>query len=121
MILGIGTDIVEISRIEKAITTDAFLRKCYTEEEIEQCGKGNGAENFAGYFAAKESVAKAIGAGFRGFTPRDVEIFHNQLGKPMVRLSQNVNIPADAQIDISISHGKDYATAMAIMWTKDKG
>ena len=117
MILGIGTDIVEISRITKAIKSRAFLAKCFTEAEAARCNAGGvtAAENFAGYFAAKEAVAKALGTGFRGFVPRDIEIFHDDLGKPMVRLAEHISIPANAAIHISISHGKEHATAMAVI------
>jgi len=117
MIFGIGTDIVEISRMAKAASSRAFLAKCFTEAEIARCNTdgATAVENFAGYFAVKEAVAKALGTGFRGFVPRDIEIFHNDLGKPMARLSNNINMPEGATIHISISHGKEYATAMAII------
>ena len=121
MILGIGTDIVEISRIAKAVSKVAFLRKCYTDAEIAKCNAADitAAENFAGYFAAKESVAKALGTGFRGFLPKDIEISHDKLGKPIANLSDNIlkntGISNDIKIHISISHGKDYAVAMAVI------
>ena len=125
MIFGIGTDIVEISRIERAVKSRALLAKCFTQAEIERCnaGKVTAAENFAGYFAAKEAVAKALGTGFRGFVPRDIEIYHDELGKPFVRLAEHINAPADVSIFVSISHGKEHATAMAVIevrpWTDD--
>jgi len=121
MILGIGTDIVEISRIAKVVSTGAFLRKCYTNAEADRCNSAGvtAAENFAGYFAAKESVAKALGTGFRGFSPKDIEIFHDELGKPIVNLSEkiikNTGIAKDVKIHISISHGKEHAVAMAVI------
>jgi len=117
MIFGIGTDIIEIARIAKAVTKPSFLAKCFTEAEVARCNAGGvtAAENFAGYFAAKEAVAKALGTGFRGFAPCDIEIFHDKLGKPMVRLASHVNAPEGAVMHISISHGKEHATAMAII------
>ena len=120
MIFGIGTDIVEISRIAQAIQSRAFLAKCFTDAEITRCNTGGvkSAENFAGYFAAKEAVAKALGTGFRGFTPRDIEIYHNEAGKPLVRLAPHIPAPAGAAIHVSISHGKDHATAMTIIDTE---
>ncbi|MCL2376913.1 MAG: holo-ACP synthase [Defluviitaleaceae bacterium] len=119
MIFGIGTDIIEIARVAKAIKGRAFLAKCFTEAEVARCNAGGitAAENFAGYFAAKEAVAKALGTGFRGFTPKDIEIFHDDLGKPMVRLASHIAAPKDAVIHISISHGKEHATAMAVIET----
>ncbi|MDR2183832.1 MAG: holo-ACP synthase [Clostridiales bacterium] len=117
MIFGIGTDIVEISRIAKAVKSRPLLAKCFTQAEIDRCNAGGvtAAENFAGYFAAKEAVAKALGTGFRGFAPRDIEICHDSLGKPLVRLSEKIPVPAHASVYISISHGKEHATAMAII------
>ena len=117
MIFGIGTDIIEISRIRRAVKSRVFLSKCYTQAEIDHCNAGGvtAAENFAGYFAAKEAVAKALGTGFRGFAPKDIEILHDDLGKPYVNCAANVTMPANSIIFVSISHGKDYATAMAVI------
>jgi holo-[acyl-carrier protein] synthase len=117
VILGIGTDIVQISRIEKSLKNKRFLAICFTKAEIERCiGKGDfAARNFAGYFAAKEAVAKALGTGFRGFYPRDIEISHDSNGRPTVKLSSNIDLAINSQILISISHEKAFATAMAII------
>jgi len=117
MILGVGTDIVEINRITTA--KPAFFHKCFTAAEICRCETtANPAVHFAGYFAAKESVAKAVGTGFRGFSPRDVEICHDNLGKPFASLNKTAVLPCDAHINISISHGRDYAVAFAIISIK---
>jgi len=113
-IFGIGTDIVEIKRMKKALQSKKFLEKCFSPAEIEYCG-AKGAASFAGHFAAKESVAKALGTGFRGFLPRDIEICHNALGLPFAKLSGKINLSAESMIKISISHEKNYATAMAII------
>ena len=117
MILGIGTDIVEISRIEKSLKSKRFLKICYTKSEIERCmtKSSHAARNFAGYFAAKESVAKALGTGFRGFYPRDIEIDHDDAGQPIIRLSDKINLAPNSKILVSISHEKAFATAMAII------
>jgi len=117
MILGIGTDIIEIARVARAVENQRFLVRCFTQTEIERCKAGGvtAVEGFAGYFAAKEAVAKALGTGFRGFSPRDIEIRHDQAGKPFVRLTERVNAPPGTIIHISISHGKEHATAMAII------
>jgi len=111
MILGIGTDIVEISRIAKAVQSKAFLAKCYTEAEISRCD----AESFAGHFAAKEAVAKALGTGFNGFVPRDIEICHDDFGRPICRLAGHINIPDKTKMHISISYSKEYAIATAVL------
>ncbi|MCL2235263.1 MAG: holo-ACP synthase, partial [Defluviitaleaceae bacterium] len=83
MILGIGTDIVEVARFEKPINNPAFLKRCYTAGEIQYCTP-RGVATFAGLFAAKEAVAKALGTGFRGFSPADIEIVHSDAGQPLV-------------------------------------
>ena len=122
-IFGIGTDIVEIGRIKKAAQNRRFLEVCFTPAEIEFCeGKGAFAHrSFAGYFAAKEAVAKALGVGFRGFKPKVIEFFNDDLGKPYARYSKKVKeaakLPENGAIKvfISISHEKDYAIAMAVI------
>lgn len=118
--LGIGNDIIEISRIEKAITKEIFIKKVFTENEIALINeKGNKAESFAGRFSAKEAISKALGTGVRNFSLTDIEILNNDLGKPYVIFKNNIeNFNDKYFIDISISHCKDYATAVAIIFTK---
>jgi len=116
-ILGIGTDIVEIRRIEKSLNNPHFLQKCFTPQEIEYCKKKgvSAFKSYAGYFAAKEAVVKALGSGFKGFLPRDIEICHDDLGRPFARLSKKVNFCESNKVFISISHEERYATALAII------
>ena len=84
MIAGIGIDIVEIDRVRKSCERESFLKKCYTEAEREMA---NGNPAFlAGNFAVKEAVAKALGTGFRGFGPSEIEVLRDALGKPVVKL-----------------------------------
>lgn len=116
---GIGTDIIEIGRIEKAIEKyqQRFLDRIFTETEQKYCLKyRTSARHFAGRFAAKEAVVKALGTGFKnGISWLDIEIINDQTGKPMVRLSEHIikmlNFP---EILLSISHCHEYATACAI-------
>lgn len=120
MILGIGTDIIEIERIKKAIErTSSFMNKVFTEKEIELFkSKAFKAETIAGNFAAKEAVSKAIGTGVRGFTLRDIEILRDELGKPIVNISDAVKKQIDFQefkLHVSIAHNKTTATAYAIL------
>ncbi|MGL4800331.1 MAG: holo-ACP synthase [Cellulosilyticaceae bacterium] len=118
MLKGIGTDIVEIERIEKAIvSTKGFLEKIYTEKELDEWElAGKRMERMAGNFAAKEAVSKALGTGFRTFAPKDIEICRDDKGKPYVTLYEGAKVCADAlntkQILLSISHCKTYAVAM---------
>lgn len=122
MIVGIGNDIIEIERIEKAISKEGFKNKIYTQRELENIKKrGNRAETYAGVFSAKEAISKAIGTGVREFSLTDLEILNDDLGKPYVVVSEKLDKiikskKEDYQIEISISHSKKYATAMAIIF-----
>ena len=121
MIVGIGNDIIEIERVEKAISKEGFIAKVYTQREIENIVKrGNRTETYAGIFSAKEAISKAIGTGVREFSLTDLEILNDDLGKPYVIVSDKLNKiiqrkKENYQIEIAISHSKKYATAMAII------
>lgn len=121
MIVGIGNDIIEIKRVEKAISKEGFIAKVYTQREIENIVKrGNRTETYAGIFSAKEAISKAIGTGVREFALTDLEILNDDLGKPYVIVSDKLNKiiqrkKENYQIEIAISHSKKYATAMAII------
>ena len=120
MIIGVGTDIIEIDRIQKVITkTKSFLDKAYTiKEQNYYVIHSKHTETFAGFFAAKEAVSKALGTGFRSFGMRDIEILPNQLGCPEVYLYGNAQKLAEelgiTKIHVSISHCRTYATAFAV-------
>ena len=122
MIIGIGNDIIEIERIEKAISKEGFKNKIYTQRELENIKKrGNRAETYAGVFSAKEAISKAIGTGVREFSLIDLEILNDDLGKPYVVVSEKLDKiikskKEDYQIEISISHSKKYAIAIAIIF-----
>ncbi|NFE94826.1 holo-ACP synthase [Clostridium botulinum] len=120
MIKGIGTDIVEIERIKKAIESNPnFINRFFTEKEIEyfKLRKFN-ANTISGNFAAKEAVSKALGSGFRGFGLMDIEVLRDELGKPIVNLSDKLykmfNLDT-YNIFISISHSNTDAIAYAII------
>ena len=121
MIIGIGNDIIEIERIEKAISKEGFKNKIYSQRELENIEKrGNRTETYAGIFSAKEAISKAIGTGVREFSLTDLEILNDDLGKPYVVVSEKLdkilrNKKEDYQIEISISHSKKYATAIAVI------
>lgn len=116
--IGIGNDIIEINRIEKAIKKINFITKVFTENEIKLFEiKGKRTEFFAGRFAAKEAVSKALGTGFREFSLTDIEILNDSLGKPYVTFKNSIDFYNKKYfIDISISHCKEYATAVAIIF-----
>lgn len=121
MILGIGTDIVEIERIRLAIKrNEKFVYRIFSKNEIEYFTRRNfRAEFIAGRFAAKEAVVKAMGTGFSGFEFRDIEIDRNAAGKPIVLLKgkakQLVLKHGDYKFHISISHERKNAVAFAVL------
>ena len=120
MIKGIGTDIVEIERIKKVVENNPnFIKRFFTENEFEYFkSKKFNVNTIAGNFAGKEAVSKALGSGFRGFGLKDIEILRDDLGKPIVNLSDklyqmfNLN---NNNIFISISHSNTDAIAYAII------
>ncbi len=117
---GIGTDIIEIDRIARAMEhhPEKFLNKIFTQKEQKYClGFKESAARFAGRFAAKEAVVKALGVGFReGVTWTDIEIQGDEEGVPRVHFSEGLLERYDEppSIQLSISHCKSYATAVAI-------
>lgn len=121
-VLGIGTDIVECPRIGKMIEThgELFLRKVYTEREIRYCqARKHAIEHFAGRWAAKEAIMKALGTGrSRGVTWTSVEIRREAGGRPVVLIRGAAGEVARergvAEVLISISHCRTYATAYAM-------
>ena len=122
MIIGIGTDIVEIRRIKKIMNdkSNSFLKKIFTDKEIKLLEERNlRSEYIAGRFAAKEAISKALGTGFREFSFRDITVLNDELGKPIVKLDGNAKKIADKNgktiLHLSISHGDDAAIAYAIL------
>ncbi len=116
MIIGVGTDLIEIERVGKACEKQAFLSRVYTEEECRKFG-GNAAK-LAGNFAVKEAVAKALGTGFRSFLPGDIEVLRDDKGKPFVNLLGGARDMAKElgiqTIHVSITNTKEYASAVAV-------
>ena len=120
MILGVGTDIIEIDRIKNAIdNTPGFLEKVFTKREVEELSKNTlRVESVAGNFAVKEAVSKAIGTGMRGFTFSDIEVFRNELGKPIVEISDKVKELIEVNnytFNVSISHNRTCAIAFVVL------
>lgn len=121
MIIGIGTDIVEIERIMQAIDRNTkFIQKVLSEEEIDLGADGNLKPEFvAGRFAAKEAVSKALGTGFRSFGFKDIVIINDELGKPVVSLKGKAKDAlsnyGDYKIHISISHERKNAIAFVVI------
>ena len=117
MILGIGTDIIEIDRIKRACQGEGFLERAFTKNEL---SKAKGSASFlAGCFAVKEAVAKCFGTGVSGFGLTDIEALRDSKGKPYVNLYNNAKKIFEAlggtNIQVSISDTKDVAVAFAII------
>jgi holo-[acyl-carrier protein] synthase len=121
-VLGIGTDIVECLRIAKMIERhgELFVGRVFTAHEIDYCSTKKAAtQHFAGRWAAKEAVLKALGTGWvRGITWRDVEVRNQPGGKPTIRLAGGARAACEqlgvAEMLISISHCRSHATAYAL-------
>lgn len=132
MIIGIGTDIVEIERVKKAVDKwgERFLNKIYTEKEITYCyQKRDFVTHLAGRFAAKEAVIKAFGGINKKLHPtskdtlafKEIEISNDDYGMPFVNLvisSHNIE-EMDLLIHLTLSHEKKYAIATVIIEKKD--
>ncbi|MGQ9454658.1 MAG: holo-ACP synthase [Armatimonadota bacterium] len=121
-ILGIGTDLVEIKRIEEVSKkTSRFCERVFTQNEIEHCSaKGKSCyASLAARFAAKEAVAKAFGRPLRW---HDVEIITMPDGRPVIRLYGNARkLAENTTVHISLTHSKNYACATAIVEGKEHG
>jgi holo-[acyl-carrier protein] synthase len=122
VIVGLGTDIVEISRIGQMIERhgETFLNRVFTESENEYCGtKKNKEQHYAGRWAAKEAVMKTLGTGFiKGIGWKEIEVVNLKSGKPTIVISGGVESFAGEmgieEILITISHSREFATATAI-------
>tara|TARA_Y100001938_G_scaffold85196_1_gene116998 strand:+ start:3044 stop:3415 length:372 start_codon:yes stop_codon:yes gene_type:complete len=123
MIIGIGTDIVTISRIEKIKQEfgDRFLDRVFTDEEKDYCEKYNDpSEHYAVRFAAKEAIAKALGLGIESSSNwKNINITNDEKGKPSVSFNGRIVSQTDNYIcHISLSHCTDYATATSVIQLK---
>jgi len=114
----VGTDIIEIARIQEAIDNfgERFLRRIYTEAELGLCG--NKPWRLAAHFAGKEAVMKALGTGARGISWTEIEILTESSGKPLVHLHGKAKNRADYlgldNLVISLSDSKEYAIAFVV-------
>lgn len=122
MIKGTGIDIIEVERIRSVMERDTGFRdKIFTPEEIQYCeSKKNKYQHYAARFSAKEALMKAIGTGWRfGIRFADIEVFHNDLEQPQIKVSGKANeLLSDlaiSKIHVSLSHLKELATAIVII------
>ena len=116
MIIGVGTDIIEIERIRKAIQREHFKDKVYTKTEQNYC-ESRGSQSAASYaarFAAKEAFFKAAGTGIITALS-EVEVINDELGQPKFFLHGKAKNLCSGNIFLSLSHSREYATAVAII------
>ena len=120
--MQVGIDIIEIARIKKAVTKNpAFWERILTPEEKQYCqSKGEllAITSLAGRFAAKEAILKCLGTGLGEVSWQEMEIKNDSKGRPKVALNGHGGQVLEAMglkgINLSISHCRDYATAVAI-------
>lgn len=121
MIIGIGTDIIEVSRIKESIEKyqDKFINRVYTPTETEYCNQFKEKKylHLAARFAAKEAFSKAIGTGIaEGFKLNEFGIINDKKGKPTAEFFGSfIEKFRGYTISVSLSHINDYATAFVIV------
>ena len=122
MIFGIGTDIIEVARMESHLKKgDALKNKLFTENEQNYCeGKAIMYQHYAARFASKEAFFKALGTGYRdGMSFTEIEIMNDQLGKPVVtttgKVKEFVENNKITHIHLSISHIKELVNAFVVL------
>jgi holo-[acyl-carrier protein] synthase len=118
-VTSVGTDLIEIARIRRSLERYAgFKDRCFTEAEQAYCdSRRDPAESYAGRFAGKEAVGKALGFGVaRAFAWKEIEIVGRP--KPAVRLSGRLAAVAHARgitsVDLSMTHSRELAQAVAV-------
>ncbi|QNO14576.1 holo-ACP synthase [Alkalicella caledoniensis] len=118
MIIGVGVDLIEISRIKKVVEArgDKLLERLFTERELEVMSRKH--ETIAGRFAAKEAVVKALGVGIGIISWKDIEIIKDKLGKPKIYLTgaaaRRRKTMGIIKMHLSISHSKSQAVAYVV-------
>lgn len=124
--LSCGCDLIEIGRISRALTRygKRFLSRLFTPEEQRYCEayKAHPSQHYAGRFAGKEAVIKALGSIGLKIYPLEIEILPGKSGEPLVTLNPD-HSPQKFQglsLQLSISHCKEYAMAMALLFGEDR-
>jgi holo-[acyl-carrier protein] synthase len=123
MVVGVGTDLMEIARIRQSIERfgDRFLWRVFTPREIAYCQrKKNAAESFAARFAAKEAGAKALGTGIsHGVGWLEIEVAREPSGKPRLELTGRAAEWARhlgvVRTSLSLTHSRDVALAVVVL------
>ena len=118
MIIGVGTDIIEIERVERACKSSRFVKRIFSGAEMDMLLTKQ-AQSFAAGFAAKEAFAKALGSGFRGFYPCEVEVLRDDFGAPYINLRGKAKEIAlergVGKVHVSLSHNMSTAVAVIVL------
>lgn len=123
MVVGLGTDMIEIDRIEDSIRQfgQRFFDRVYTPAEVAYCQrkKKHAAESFAARFAAKEAGAKALGTGIsRGVSWKEFEVRREPSGRPTLHLSgRALELASELgihRLSLSLTHGRNTAIAVVV-------
>lgn len=121
MIIGIGCDLAEVNRIQKALGQAGFAARVFTQREQDYCnGRGvQSAQSYAARFAAKEAFLKAIGTGLRGGRLTEIEVVNDDMGRPQLALHGYFKDFAAGlgaeRLHLTISHTKELAMAQVIL------
>jgi holo-[acyl-carrier protein] synthase len=122
MVVGLGTDLIEIERVQQSLDRfgERFMQKIFTEGEIAYCQrKKQAAESFASRFAAKEAAAKALGTGIsRGIAWKEIEVRREPGERPTLHLNGRAAERAAAMgvrhFHLSLTHSREVAMAVVI-------
>ena len=121
MIYGVGIDLVEIRRIERALKRwgERFERRVFSDREVAYCRKHVRAHvHYAGRFAAKEAFIKSVG-GLRDLTMKDIEVLNDDAGKPYFGLNAAVDRILKERgilrVALSVTHTDQYASAVVVL------
>lgn len=116
MITGVGTDFLEIQRIQKMLTRHRCIDRIFTTNELIYAN--NNAATLAGNFAVKEAVSKVFGTGFFGVEPFEIEVLRNEKGAPYVKLyGKTEELAKELHIDrihVSVTNTADFVQAFAV-------
>lgn len=128
MIVGIGTDLIEIARIKAVLDRfpERFRQRCFTEEERAYCdGKAHAAQHFAARFAAKEAAFKAIGTGLRGVGWRDAHVLRQPGEAPQLEFTGRAFIHfsniGGTHVHLTLSHSRELAIAHVVVERRSTG
>lgn len=124
MMLSVGIDSIEISRIEKSVSNPRFVKRVFGENELAELRERSmPIQSMAACFCAKEAFGKALGTGVRGFKLSEVELLHEKNGRPYIKLKGSAKAIAnsicdkiDNSIKVSVTHTNELASVIVIIF-----